>query len=382
MEWIVRALKPGGNAFIVVPDGVFNRANDQKLRDFILRECFIDAIISLPINTFFTTNKKTYILAITKKEPVIVRGVSTFVKQPYPVFTYLCSEIGESRDTYRFDIPENDLKVAVEEFNMFKGAKTSFKAHDGRCKIFSVEKFEKEPNWCVDRWWTPDEKVALGIGVESKGVDLDGFKLMLSDVISSFGELGEILSEAEGNRTYHLERKPLSELFETVKGRSRYTKKFGNAHKGQYPVYSASSQTPLTMINTYDYDGRYMSWSTNGFAGTILILEGRFSLNGDRGILVPRNGRTDLDLDYMKYTLEPIFRNMAKGRKGDNGEDEFTKLYPSMLADVEVPVPVLDDGTIDLDAQREIAKKYRTIDQCKREIQERCNGLVGQKIVL
>lgn len=48
MEWIVRALKPGGQAFIVVPDGIMNRSNDKKLRDFILEKCYIDAVISLP----------------------------------------------------------------------------------------------------------------------------------------------------------------------------------------------------------------------------------------------------------------------------------------------------------------------------------------------
>ena len=30
MEWIVRALKPGGKAFVVVPDGIMNRSNDKK----------------------------------------------------------------------------------------------------------------------------------------------------------------------------------------------------------------------------------------------------------------------------------------------------------------------------------------------------------------
>ena len=73
MEWIVRALKPGGKAFIVVPDGIMNRSNDKKLRNFILDECIIDAVISLPLNTFFTTNKKTYILVLTKKQPVSIR---------------------------------------------------------------------------------------------------------------------------------------------------------------------------------------------------------------------------------------------------------------------------------------------------------------------
>jgi adenine-specific DNA methylase len=34
MEWIIRALKPNGKAFVVVPDGLFNRKNDTKLRKF------------------------------------------------------------------------------------------------------------------------------------------------------------------------------------------------------------------------------------------------------------------------------------------------------------------------------------------------------------
>lgn len=52
MEWIIRALKKGGKAFIVVPDGILNRVNDNKLRRFILEECYLDAIISLPVKTF------------------------------------------------------------------------------------------------------------------------------------------------------------------------------------------------------------------------------------------------------------------------------------------------------------------------------------------
>ncbi|MFP3035324.1 MAG: class I SAM-dependent DNA methyltransferase, partial [Candidatus Tisiphia sp.] len=106
MEWIIKALKKGGKAFIVIPDGIFNRQNDKKLRQYILDSCYIDAIISLPLKTFFTTQKKTYILAITKRS-----DISDI--QTDPVFTYLVSEIGESRDIYRFDIEQDDLKEAV-----------------------------------------------------------------------------------------------------------------------------------------------------------------------------------------------------------------------------------------------------------------------------
>lgn len=182
------------------------------------------------------------------------------------------------------------------------------------------------------------------------------------------------------NEEYLIKYYPLPAVFDTIKGLAKYTKKYGNVHTGPYPVYSASSQKPLTHLDTYDYDGKYMTWSTNGFAGTILLLDGKFSINGDRGILIPKDGRTDLDFDYMKFTLQPIFRELAKGRKGDNGEDEFTKLYPSMLAEVMVPIPVDAEGSISLIAQKEIAAKYLAVEECKSEVISRLEALFQQKI--
>ena len=570
MEWIIRALKPNGKAFIVVPDGIMNRSNDKKLRDFILEQCEIDAVISLPLNTFFTTNKKTYILALTKKAPVMVDGVPTLQRQTSPVFTYLCSEIGETRDVYRFDIDQNDLQVASDLFNMFKGAKTSFAntlnmIGDRRCKISSIDDFYNGTHWCVERWWNHEERQALGIEEESKTIGVNDFRVLLADTINTLSELDEPLAEVEkkndeglqfleipitqvfdivrgdgkytrsyvhehtgehplysGNTfgpfaqidsydynvpaltwaidglagymmihrspfsatnhrgilllkdtnidleyakytlepifrelkkgrqgdngeneytslppfmiqsvkfaipvdhdgepwlekqkeiaagyvtleqtketvveqianlsqvsvvpncdEYAIEYLPLSELFDTIKGKSKYTKKYGNLHSGPYPVYSASSQGTLTQLDTYDYDGRYMTWSTNGFAGTILILNGKFSINGDRGILVPKNGRQDLDFDYMKFTLEPIFRELAKGRKGDNGEDEFTKLYPSMLSDIMVPIPVDGKGNISLLLKKEIAQKFISVQNSQKEIIEKLDALISKKI--
>ena len=175
---------------------------------------------------------------------------------------------------------------------------------------------------------------------------------------------------------------PLDNLFVYVKGKAKYTKKYGEIHKGIYPVYSASSATPLTHIDTYDYNGIYLTWSTNGFAGTLLVLDGKFSINGDRGILLPKDGREDLDYDYMKYVLEPQFRELAKGRKGDNGEDEFTKLYPSMLANVMVPVPVDAEGNISLALQKEIATEYLAIQHYQQEAISLLELIIRQKVSL
>jgi Type I restriction modification DNA specificity domain. len=150
--------------------------------------------------------------------------------------------------------------------------------------------------------------------------------------------------------------------------------------KGKYPVYSASGSSPLIHIDTYDYDGEFLSWSTNGFAGTISVLNEKFSINGDKGLLLPKNDREDLDLYYLKYILEPVFREMAKGRKGDNGVDEFTKLYPSMLEEIMVPVPIDENGEISLILQIEIAKKYKMIFETTNDVIANIRRVIEQKI--
>jgi type I restriction enzyme S subunit len=198
-----------------------------------------------------------------------------------------------------------------------------------------------------------------------------------NEVTQKYHEIAELNIDVDSTG-YSMREFPLSDILNPIKGRSKYTKKYGDIHKGKYPVYSASSNAPLTHIDTFDVEGEYLSWSTNGFAGKVTVLQNQFSINGDRGILLPKV--ENIDIQYLKYILQPIFRRLAKGRKGDRGTDEFTKLYPSMIADVQIPFPVDERGNISLTAQREIAKSHLMIERYKREILEKLNTLLEQKI--
>ena len=383
MEWIVRALKPGGKAFIVVPDGIMNRSNDKKLRDFILEQCNIDAVISLPLNTFFTTNKKTYILALTKKTPVSINGVNTLEEQTSPVFTYLCSEIGETRDVYRFDIEQNDLEAASDLFNMFKGAKTKFKTSDKRCKVVDISAFYSGSHWCVERWWSHAEKVELGIEDKVKSVDVDTFRTMLSDVTAALGELDEPLCEitTKDNETPVItEEFLITDLFDIYRGSGKYTKSYVQKHKGEYGLFSGNTFGRFADIDSFDYDTSCLSWAIDGLAGYIMIHTEPFSATNHRGVLKPK--MDGLNLQYIKYVLEPVFRELKKGRQGLNGENEYTYLPPFMIKDVKIPIPVNADGTVNITAQEQIANKYLAIEKCKKEIAERLDVLIGQKVTI
>jgi type I restriction-modification system DNA methylase subunit len=367
LEWIIKALKNGGKAFVVVPDGMLNRQNDKNLRQYILDECFIDGIISLPLNTFFTTNKKTYILCLTKKN-------NKEQTQNTPVFTYLVSEIGETRDVYRFDIDQNDLNEAVTLFSFFKGNKEKFVEinTDKRCKIISVEYFSNnfDKNWAIDQFWSEKEKIELGIVEKNENVSLFEFSSIvdeISDTLKEFSRESKELFEKKKSNKQIIAYK-LVDLFDIEKGLAKFTRKYGSINIGEYPVFSASNSEPLTFINTFDYDGIFLTWATNGFAGYIKIISGKFSINGDRGLLKPK--KDNINLTYIKYKIEPVLRSLAKGRKGERGEDEFTKVYPSMIKNIEIPMPIDEKGNFDIITQVEIAQKYEFVDDLKKKIAE------------
>lgn len=154
IEWIIRALKPKGKAFIIVPDGVLSRQSDRKLREKILKTCYINALVSLPSRTFYATPKKTFILAITKKEKDD--------KQDFPFMSYLITDIGETKDSKRFETDKNDLIQMANEYRYFMTNPKRYKTDNMRCKIQNIDRLKKS-HWLIDKDWDDDEKKELGL---------------------------------------------------------------------------------------------------------------------------------------------------------------------------------------------------------------------------
>ena len=378
MEWIIRALKPGGKAFIVVPDGLFNRQNDKNLRQFILNECIVDSIISLPLKTFFTTQKKTYILCITKKD-------GGFEKQNDPVFTYLVSEIGESRDNYRFPIVEDDLSEAVSCYNQFKNAKRTYKSNDLRCKIQPFEKLVSENNWNIERWWQKDEEIALGITEEDKTIKIEDFPNLLEEIASNVLSYKEdILLFNEKNvaniffddkhKTLSIKEVFIGDIFDFPSTNSRITKEFCNNNQGNIPVYASSKDEEAVLGHIKDnmsnikYYENCLSWNRNGSVGYVFIRNHKFTTNEDhRAFIIKQPFHNNLSKEYLKFTIE---NSLLKG-----GFSFLNKCGLDKIKKVKIPVPVTKDGDFDLIVQKKIAEKYHQINQAKINILKELNKI-------
>lgn len=148
-------------------------------------------------------------------------------------------------------------------------------------------------------------------------------------------------------------------------------------------MYSANNKTPLGYINFADYDGTYLTYSKNGCAGYISIMSGKFSVNGDRCVITLNDGYENIDLLYLKYFLEPIFRANIKGRIGINGKNEYTKINGNMIKklNIAVPIPIKSDKTFDVEKQKALSQKYATIDSIKRDVFKQITELTSITVI-
>ncbi len=82
VERFINLAKSGGWIAMIIPDGILTNSNLSYVREFIARRCIIEAVVSLPRDTFkaVKTNAKTSIIILKKRKSVENKP------KDYPVF--------------------------------------------------------------------------------------------------------------------------------------------------------------------------------------------------------------------------------------------------------------------------------------------------------
>lgn len=368
LEWIVDALKPGGRAFVVVPDGVMIRKNDKKLRERLSDCCDINAIISLPSRTFFATPKKTYILALTKKKKS--------VPQKNPIFTYLVSEIGETRNAKRFETQDNDLIGMAQLYRQFCATPRSFVSIDPRCKLIDVKSLGSK-DWQVDKLWTDFEKSELNIQDESTELSENDFMLLLSSIGS---DLSDLASDYKCTHTESIAGYADVELqdiidFPRMRG---VTEKIIHENEGKIPVYGGKKDgEPKGYIKEnlpgVSYFEKCITWNRNGSVGYTFYRDHKFATTDDhRPMYVKEEFKDSLSIGFLTSAIqEAIFAN---GYAWDNkaGKEKIKRLF--------ISIPVEQDGSYNFKAQEEIAHKYYAVKRIQMDAQEALKKILGVQV--
>ena len=112
------------------------------------------------------------------------------------------------------------------------------------------------------------------------------------------------------------------------------SKDFIKDNAGDYPVYSSQTENDgiLGKINTYKYDGEYLTWTTDGAnAGTVFRRSGKFSVTNVCGLLKIKE--EDILNDYLYYALS------VEAKKHVNSGMGNPKLMSNVMGSIKVIVP-------------------------------------------
>ena len=300
-------------------------------------------------------------------------------RQTTPVFTYLCSEIGETRDMYRFDMEQNDLETASDLFNMFKGAKTKFKTEDKRCRVVDIDELYKGTHWSIDRWWTRDERIELGIEEQETAVDINTYISMLREASETISESVEPLQELIKKQLTCVNRKQVSladeSLFTLSIGKRLLKKDFVTA-KGDIPVYSANVFEPFVLsdsTNISDFTKAYVLWGIDGAFSFNVMDRGKvFATTDHCGTIKILND--SIDPYYLAYMMEET--------KHKYGFDRGLRASLTNMKSFMVDIPIKEDGSFDVEIQQSIAESLLCLRQTRQEIQDKMSELISQRIEL
>lgn len=130
-----------------------------------------------------------------------------------------------------------------------------------------------------------------------------------------------------------VEYKRIDEICNISRGRVM-SKEYIRDNQGDFPVYSSQTENDgkLGMISSYDYEGEYITWTTDGAnAGSVFYRKGKFNITNVCGLL--ECTRTDVYTKFLYYVLNSVAKNYVNKGMGN------PKLMSNVMGKIYIPVP-------------------------------------------
>jgi len=153
-----------------------------------------------------------------------------------------------------------------------------------------------------------------------------------------------------------VEVKSIDEICQINRGRVM-SKDYLRNNAGEYPVYSSQTaeEGVFGRINTYDYDGEYITWTTDGAnAGSIFYRDGKFSITNVCGLLKAKNN--GVNAKFLSYILATVSKEYVSAGMGN------PKIMSNVMGKIKIPIPPLA-------IQQEIVKILDTFTTLEAELE-------------
>lgn len=173
------------------------------------------------------------------------------------------------------------------------------------------------------------------------------------------GKIDELIKQFCPNGVEVVE---LGKIAKLVRGKV-ISKKYVLDNNGEYPVYSSqtSNNGEFGRINTYMFDGDYVTWTTDGaYAGTVFRRTGKFNITNICGLI--KLEVSSINVGFLYYWLA------ITAKKYVNRATDNPKLMSNVVATIKVPLPPLA-------VQKKIVEILDTftgmIDNLQKELEQR-----------
>lgn len=158
----------------------------------------------------------------------------------------------------------------------------------------------------------------------------------------------------------------IEDICKITRGKVISKKTLRDTKNGKYPVYSSQTENngELGRLTTYDYDGEYLTWTTDGAkAGTVFYGHGKFNITNVCGLLEITS--ENINIHYLYHVLKRIAPDYVSKGMGN------PKLMSNVMSNIEIPVPPIE-------IQTEIANILDQFEELEKELEKELKMRIDQ----
>jgi type I restriction enzyme M protein len=365
VQFIVNALKPNSDAWVLLPEAFFLRTTDKSLRSWMLQNCVIDFLAILPERTFYNTPKRV-VIAHLKRRPHELDD-KTLRKQLRKESTLLfaVSEIGETRDAKR--LPCNtDLPEMVTAFKLHQASAEQSTGSKRAVAVGSLKLYEQR-SMNLRHFW--DKQTAIELGLLGSEANPEEKRSQLGLRVNALRTIVDDWQNDMAGRA--VPKRP--DMWKTVKlgdvtlftlriGR-RVLKKEIYQNKTDIPLFSANIRKPFGYVHAPNA-GKLPK------GGALWSIDSDFDCRG----VSPGEVYSITDhcgqIEILDESIDPPYLAMQVRQAGlDVGFNREYRPSLNVMRDLEIDLPVTDAGNFDLGLMREWSGFLAEIERKRDEIE-------------
>lgn len=152
VERIIKSLKIGGRAAIILPDGDFENPSLRYFRRYLIENVQIDAIVSLPDGTFipYGTGVKSSILFFTKRDRQYLEDIRSF---GYSIFYARINKLGYSFSKHSKNIYNKNGTIDEDYSDVLRSYTENI--YNNNCYLVSAKDIEKNNYILAEHYYSP-----------------------------------------------------------------------------------------------------------------------------------------------------------------------------------------------------------------------------------